>query len=260
MDTGMDFTEFVEINTVFQHNSFRDLDIELESPSGAVSKLAVPFDTFTDDDDPEDDYIPMRGPYRFGSAKHLGEDPNGVWTLRITDIFRLGIGSIESWGITVYGHTPDNILPTFPDGETTSRSVAENTPAGDPVGHPVAATDNEALSYTLGGPDTALFAIDSATGQLTVGPGTSLDYEDPNNTDHEYQVTVTATDPSGATATTTVTITVTDVSLGTLGDTYDADHNETISRDEVIQAITDYLDGLITREQVLEIINLYIFG
>ena len=53
---------------------------------------------------------------------------------------------------------------------------------------------------------------------------------------------------------------MTDVSLGTLGDTYDADRNETISRNEVIQAITDYLDGLITREQVLEIINLYIFG
>ena len=260
LDTGIDFTEFVEINTVFQHNSFRDLDIELESPSGAVSKLAVPFDTFTDDDDPEDDYIPMRGPYRFGSAKHLGEDPNGVWTLRITDIFRLGIGSIESWGITVYGHTPDNILPTFGEGETTTRSVAENTPEGDPVGHPVAATDNEALNYTLGGPDTALFAIDAATGQLTVGPGTSLDYEDPNNTDHEYAVTVTAADPSGATAAITVTISVTDVSLGTLGDTYDADHNETISRNEVIQAITDYLDGLIAREQVLEIINLYIFG
>ena len=186
MDTAIDFTEFVEINTVFQHNSFRDLDIELESPSGAVSKLAVPFDTFTDDDDPDDDYVPMRGPYRFGSAKHLGEDPNGVWTLRITDRYRLGIGSIESWGITVYGHTPDNILPTFGEGETTTRSVAENTPAGDPVGYPVAATDNEALSYTLGGPDTALFAIDAATGQLTVGPGTTLDYEDPNNTDHEY--------------------------------------------------------------------------
>ena len=52
MDSDFDFTEFVEINTVFQHNSFRDLDIELESPSGAVSRLAVPFDTFTDDGDP----------------------------------------------------------------------------------------------------------------------------------------------------------------------------------------------------------------
>ena len=259
LDTGIEFTEFVEINTVFQHNSFRDLDIELESPSGAVSRLAVPFDTFTDDDDPEGDYIPMRGPYRFGSAKHLGEDPNGVWTLRITDIYRLGAGSIESWGITVYGHTPDNILPTFPDGETTTRSVAENTPAGDPIGDPVAATDNEALSYTLGGPDTALFAIDAATGQLTVGPGTTLDHEDPNNADHEYAVTVTATDPSGATATTTVTITVTDVSLGALADSYDTDHNETISRDEVIQAIRDHLNGLITREQVQEIIRLYLF-
>ena len=257
LDTGIDFTEFVEINTVFQHNSFRDLDIELESPSGAISKLAVEYDTFTDDDDPEDDYIPMRGPYRFGSAKHLGEDPNGVWTLRITDHYRLGIGSLESWGITVYGHTPDNILPTFPDGETTTRSVAENTPAGDPVGHPVAATDNEALSYTLGGPDTALFAIDAATGQLTVGPGTTLDYEDPANTDHEYQVTVTATDPSGASATITVTIAVTDVSLGALADSYDADHDERIDSDEVLNAISDYFAGILTGHEVLEIVRLF---
>ena len=257
LNSGIEFTEFVEINTVFQHNSFRDLDIEFESPSGAISRLAVPFDTFTDDDDPDDDYVPMRGPYRFGSAKHLGEDPNGVWTLRITDRFRLGTGAIESWGITVYGHTPDNILPSFAEGETTSRSVAENTPAGDPVGHPVAATDNEALNYTLGGPDTALFAIDAATGQLTVGPGTTLDYEDLASTDHEYQVTVTAADPSGATATTTVTITVTDVSLGTLGDSYDADHNETISRDEVIQAIQDYFAGILTLEEAVEVIQLY---
>ena len=72
-------------------------------------------------------------------------------------------------------------------------------------------------------------------------------------------MTVTAADPSGATATTSVTITVTDVSLGTLADSYDADHNETISRDEVIQAIQDHLNGLITREQVQEIIRLYLF-
>ncbi len=317
IDSDIEFTEFVEIDTVFQHNSFRDLDIELESPSGAVSRLVPSFDTFTDDGDPDNDYLPLRGPYRFGSAKHLGEDPNGVWTLRITDIFRLGIGAIESWGITVYGHTPENVPPSFSEGETTTRSVAENTPAGDPVGDPVAADHRDTLEYTLAGPDAALFDIDpdtgqiavgatttldyedpdntgqiavgattildyedpdntgqiavgatttldyedpDNTGQIAVGATTTLDYEDPDNTDHEYQVTVTATDPSGATATITVTITVTDVSLGELGDTYDADHDETISRDEVIQAITDYLDGLITREQVLEIINLYVFS
>ena len=46
LDTGIGFTEFVEVNVSFLHDSFRDLEIVLESPSGAESKLAVPFDTF----------------------------------------------------------------------------------------------------------------------------------------------------------------------------------------------------------------------
>lgn len=257
LDTDIDFTEFVEINTSFQHNSFRDLDVELESPSGAVSKLTVPFNTFTDDDDPDNDYVPMRGPYRFGSARHLGEDPNGTWTLRITDRFRFGAGILESWGITVYGHSSsdaENVAPVFAAGETTSRSVAENTPAGDPVGAPITAADADALAYTLGGPDAALFNIDSASAQITVGTGTSLDYE----TRVDYTVTVTATDPSGETATITVNIAVTDVSLGELGDGYDDNRNERIDRDEVLQAIEDYLAGIITRDEVLEIIDIYL--
>ena len=48
LDTSIGFTEFVEINVSFLHNSFRDLEIVLESPSGAESKLAVPFDTYSD--------------------------------------------------------------------------------------------------------------------------------------------------------------------------------------------------------------------
>ncbi len=258
LDTDLDFTEFVEINTSFQHNSFRDLDIELESPSGAISKLVPAFDTFIDDDDPDNDFVPLRGPHRFGSARHLGEDPNGTWTLRITDRFRFGTGILESWGITVYGHSfaeVDNAAPIFADGETTSRSVPENTPAGSLVGDPVTAADPEALTYTLGGPDMALFSIDSASGQIAVGSGTSLDYEVRTG----YAVIVTATDPRGASDIITVDIDVTDVSLGELGDRYDADHNEKITRDEVILAIQDYLTGLISRDEVLEIINLFFF-
>ena len=41
LNTGMRFTEFVEINTDFDHGSFRDMEIELVSPSGAVSQLTV---------------------------------------------------------------------------------------------------------------------------------------------------------------------------------------------------------------------------
>ena len=103
LDTGIEFTEFVEINVSFRHGSFRDLEIDLESPSGTVSKLAVPFDTLSDDDDTVD-FVPLRGPFRFGSARHLGEDPNGVWKLRLTDRFWIEDGTLGSWGVTVYGH------------------------------------------------------------------------------------------------------------------------------------------------------------
>ena len=86
LNTEIQFVEFVEISTSFQHTSFRDMEIELVSPAGAVSKLTVPFDTSTDDDR-SISYVPLQGDFRFGSARHLGENPNGEWTLRLTDHF-----------------------------------------------------------------------------------------------------------------------------------------------------------------------------
>ncbi len=148
-----------------------------------------------------------------------------------------------------------NSSPEFPAAETGKRSVAENTAPGKNVGAPVEATDadNAILTYTLGGADAASFAIDSGTGQLTVGAGATLDYE----TKTSYTVLVTATDPSDASAVITVTITVTDVDLGPLGSRYDADNDEVIDGEEVLTAIVDYFDDVITRDDVLELISLY---
>ena len=103
LNTDVKFVEFVEINASFRHGSFRDLTIELESPSGAVSQLALPFDTRTDEN-PSFAYVALNGPFRFGSAKHLGEDPNGAWKLRITDHIPTVGGTLDSWNIKVYGH------------------------------------------------------------------------------------------------------------------------------------------------------------
>ncbi len=75
------------------------------------------------------------------------------------------------------GGALQNRSPTFTDGATTNRSVAENTPAGAEIGEPVAATDREddTLTYTLRGADAESFDIDPATGQLlTKAP---LDHE-----------------------------------------------------------------------------------
>ena len=60
-----------------------------------------------------------------------------------------------------------NEAPKF-DSATTTRSVAENTAAGENIGTAVAAMDddNDMLTYTLGGDDAASFDFDSATGQI----------------------------------------------------------------------------------------------
>ncbi len=359
LEENIGFVEFVEVNVELRHRSFRDLDIEIVSPSGAVSRLAVPHDTSTDLYT-YTDFIPLYGSFRFGSARHLGEDPNGDWTLRITDQINAGVGTLESWDIAVYGHsprpdapavsnvtpgrgslavtwsapsdtsdfevlaydlrykrseddpelvaswvivgdvwtsssegglrhtvtgltggteydfqvravnelgpgdwsdivsaTPENVLPTFSEGSTTTRAVEENTTSGGAIGDPVEALDDGTLTYTIGGPDAVLFDIDGETGQIIAGPTAILDYESGLT---EYTVIVTVTDDFLASESITVTIDVTDVSLGPTGDRYDADKNEMINRIELLQAINDYLDESITRESVLEVIKLYLFG
>ena len=111
VNTDIGFTEFVEIRAKFGHSSFRDLEVELLSPSGKTSKLL----SYYGPDYP----IPLNGEIRFGAAKHLGENPNGRWTLRITDkINNDWSGTLGSWTIRVYGHmltpaapTVDSVIP-----------------------------------------------------------------------------------------------------------------------------------------------------
>ena len=73
-----------------------------------------------------------------------------------------------------------NAAPTFPDQDPDTdgvqddqtREIAENSPAGTPIGEPVEALDDarDVLTYTLGGTNQQDFDIDSATGQ-TKGKG-----------------------------------------------------------------------------------------
>ena len=108
-----------------------------------------------------------------------------------------------------------NDAPAFPDQDPdtddvqnteTTRMVGENADAGANVGAPVVAEDDNSdiLTYTLGGTNEDDFKIDAATGQITVGADTELDFE----TATSY--TVTATDPAGLFAVINVTINVSD--------------------------------------------------
>ena len=103
---NLDFTEFVEVKIDFDAGSFRDLNIELESPSGATSILTKPESTYCTADDP----CVLREAFRFGSARHLGEDPRGTWKLRVADrVSGRPANTVRSWKLKVYGHrqSPD---------------------------------------------------------------------------------------------------------------------------------------------------------
>ena len=109
-----------------------------------------------------------------------------------------------------------NAAPRFVDqdlnspgdqSDRTSRKIAENTDAEEPIGNPVSAMDDddELLIYTLAGADASSFDISRNDGQLMTKA--SLNFEARNS----YSVVVTATDPSGASDSIQVTINVTNV-------------------------------------------------
>ena len=55
--------------------------------------------------------------FRFGSARHLGENAAGEWTLRVKDVLRRDSGRLQSWGLTIYGH---GSIPGAPDIDTVT--------------------------------------------------------------------------------------------------------------------------------------------
>ena len=75
---------------------------------------------------------------------------------------------------------PANQPPAFGEGTSATRSISEDSLTGTPVGAAVSASDPEGddLTYSIGsGTDSDHFDVDSATGQLSVAPGASLDFE-----------------------------------------------------------------------------------
>ena len=121
---GVDFIEFVEVNAVFDHLSFRDLRLELVSPSNKTSMLSVPFGSTEN--------YPLTTSFRFGSARHLGESAAGTWTLRLTDTESGSEGSLLSWSITIYGHSDPLSAPTITSVApgSTSLTIGWDVPEG----------------------------------------------------------------------------------------------------------------------------------
>ena len=132
-DSDVDFIEFVEITINLDHSSIRDLKIELESPSGATSLLVhsgVVRDFYSGRPYRE----PHWGAIRFGSAKHLGESPDGEWKLHITDEAADEGGTLRDFRLKVYGHSQKPGFLATPSGTTVGGSLAVNWTAPSNTG------------------------------------------------------------------------------------------------------------------------------
>ena len=108
--------------------------------------------------------------WSIANAYHFPD--GGSWT---------ATGSGVSLRIAIKGYANTgtaNNAPVF-NPSAVSRSVAENTAAGQNVGDPVTATDadtGDTLGYTLGGADAASFDIVAASGQIRTKTGVTYDH------------------------------------------------------------------------------------
>ncbi len=117
-------------------------------------------------------------------------------------------GGSDSIAVTInITDVSENRAPTFTEGTSAIRSIAENTDSDTNIGSAVSATDadNNTLTYSLGGTNANSFSINSGTGQLRTS--SALDFE----TKSSYSVTVNVSDSNGGSDSITVTINVTDV-------------------------------------------------
>ena len=203
------------------------------------------------------------------SVTHLDHESKDTYVVEITtpvtaaveqSVYRVTINVLDvneapSAPAERKGPVDTNTEPDF-GATSTALSVDENAAADTVVGT-VTATDTDrpaqTLTYSLDdGADAGSFSVDSATGEITTSA--MLDYE----TQDSYMVTVTATDDGDPAMSAMIYVTIMVNDRG-LDNAYDKDEDGTISRDEVITAINDYLlDGSIGRAEVIAVINLYL--
>ena len=122
LDPYVGFIEYIEVKVTFDHPSARDLQIQLRSPSGTVSTLAY---AATRNQFRFLPGQPVEFPeaFRFGSARHVGENAAGTWTLTVTDRLRQNTGSLTSWSIKAYGHGTTPEAPPTPTATSGMRSL-----------------------------------------------------------------------------------------------------------------------------------------
>jgi uncharacterized repeat protein (TIGR01451 family) len=230
----------LDLTTNITHTFAADLDITLMSPAGTVVTLTtdngagndnVFNGTVWDDDANPAGQVPyvtnnglvtdhayvnltLASPLvpEEAMAAFIGEDPNGTWTITISDDLAGDGGSLDSWSLDIDTFTcasadlsitkTDGVTTVAPGGSTTYTIVVSN--AGPSAANPVSVTDTfpaacTSVSYTS-------VAAGGATGN-TAGPAAG------NINDVALNM------PAGSSVTYTATCTISPAAVGTLDNT-----------------------------------------
>ena len=78
-------TEYVEVTFNTTHTNFGHLTVELTSPSGTKSTLTELHQCISSGSASYTNCSGSPSTMRFGSARHLGENPSGTWTMKVID-------------------------------------------------------------------------------------------------------------------------------------------------------------------------------
>jgi len=113
--------EHVEVTVNVAHSYRGDLQYEIQAPGGMTSVLATPR--------PFDGEMNLAN-WTFTSVAHMGENPNGNWTLRVKDLAAQDSGLLNNWSIRIHGYVADNDQDN--DGFLdTAESLADTDGDGD---------------------------------------------------------------------------------------------------------------------------------
>ncbi len=156
----------VDVTTSLQHTFSADLDVTLTSPAGTVVTLTTDngagndnvFDGTVWDDQggtAATDFVyanlttatPLVAEEALGAFR--GEDPNGTWTITISDDLSGDTGSLNAWTLDLF------TLPIAPIN--TTATFSNNTPT------PIADVAANSTTITVSGAGTSLTALDLTT-------------------------------------------------------------------------------------------------
>lgn len=99
------FIEYVDLEVdIPSHADFGDLQIELSSPGGTVSKLTTPHRCYSSGGTSLNRCQSRLDGWRFGIARLLEEGSSGAWSLKVADLGAGDTAELLGWRLTIHGY------------------------------------------------------------------------------------------------------------------------------------------------------------